>query len=120
NDACTAPLPAAGTGNIILEPLLASVSHLSADSPCRGLGSSTFVAGRDIDGEFWSNPPSIGCDEYRVGALTGPLSVKPVATITNVAVGTSVQFTAQILGRTSASRWEFADGTVVSNRPYAS
>src|SRR5207245_450784 len=31
-----------------------------------------------------------------------------------------VNLTAQISGRTSLSRWDFGDGTVVSNRPYAS
>ncbi len=34
--------------------------------------------------------------------------------------GCEVVFTALIEGRTSASVWEFGDGTVVSNRPYAS
>ena len=73
----------------------------------------------DMDGEPWANPPSIGCDEYWSGSVTGALSVAIVASYTNVAVGFAVDFQAVIGGRVSASRWDFGDGVVVSNRPYA-
>ncbi len=119
NYCCTTPLPVEGTGNITLDPQLASASHLSSSSPCRGAGNAAYTTGVDIDGEAWANPPSIGCDEYRVGAVTGPLSVSILASYTNVAVGFPVDFTALIEGRTTASVWEFADGVVVSNQPYA-
>ena len=52
--------------------------------------------------------------------MNGPLVVGLSAAYTNVGMGYAVAFTAQIQGRTTASRWEFGDGTVVSNRPYAS
>ena len=107
-------------GNISAEPQLADLSHLSAGSPCRGAGSAAYATGLDIDGETWANPPSIGCDEYHPGAVTGPLSVSIQAAYTNVAVGFAVNFTAAIDGRATANRWDFGDGTVVSNRPYAS
>jgi hypothetical protein len=74
----------------------------------------------DIDGEAWANPPSIGCDEYRVGAVSGPLTVVIESSYTNVVPGFVVDFRAQIEGRASASRWDFGDGTVVSNQPYTS
>ena len=48
----------------------------------------------DIDGEAWLNPPSIGCDEYQAGAVTGRLTVAIGAAWTNVAVGFAVDFTA--------------------------
>jgi hypothetical protein len=78
------------------------------------------ATGLDIDGETWANPPSIGCDEYHPGAVTGSLSVSIQAAYTNAAVGFALNFTAAIDGRATASRWEFGDGTVVSNRQYAS
>jgi hypothetical protein len=120
SNCCTTPLPPAGSGNITLEPQLATTSHLSANSPCRGAGLAAGTTGTDIDGEPWANPPSMGCDEYYAGAVTGPLNVAIVAAFTNVAVGSQVPFTAVIDGRASASVWDFGDGVIVSNRPYAS
>jgi len=120
NYCCTVPLPAGGTGNIVLDPQLASATYLSADSPCRGAGSTAYATGTDIDGEAWGNPPSMGCDEYHAGALTGPLTLSVMADHTNAAVGSAVGLTAVIEGRTTGSAWEFGDGVVVSNRPYAS
>ncbi|NOS68491.1 MAG: PKD domain-containing protein [Verrucomicrobia bacterium] len=120
NYCCTTPLPGGGAGNFTAEPQLASLSHLNANSPCLGAGSATYAKGVDIDGEAWAGPPSIGCDEPHPGALTGALSVALQSTYTNVATGFEVNFTAEIGGRVSGSRWEFGDGTIVSNRPYAS
>jgi len=119
NYCCTTPLPA-GPGNLVEEPQLASTSHLSARSPCIGRGSAAYASGLDTDGEPWANPPSIGCDEYWRGSVTGALSVALVAAYTNVAVGFGVDFQGVIGGRVSASRWDFGNGTVVSNRPWAS
>jgi hypothetical protein len=42
------------------------------------------------------------------------------AAYTNVTLGFMVNFTAAIDGRATANRWEFGDGTVLTNRPYAS
>jgi hypothetical protein len=117
---CTSPLPTGGTGNTNAEPQLASTSHLSAASPCRGAGSVTYTNGVDIDGEPWTKPPSIGCDEYWAGSVTGALSVAILTAYTNVPVGFSLDLQAVIGGRLSASSWDFGDGTVLSNRPYAS
>jgi hypothetical protein len=91
---------------------------LSAGSPCRGAGSAAYATGTDIDGESWSNPPSIGCDEYNVGAVTGPLTVNLLANCTNAAVGSAISFTGLIEGRTTDSVWELGDGDVVINQPY--
>ena len=51
--------------------------------------------------------------------MTGPLSVRIAAPYTNVVPACEVSFTARIEGRTTASEWDFGDGAVVSNRPYA-
>jgi hypothetical protein len=115
---CTTPLPGWGTGNLAEEPQLASAWHLSANSPCRGRGSPAHASGLDLDGEPWANPPSIGCDELRAGAVTGPLSVGIAATFTNVAVGYPVGLTALIEGRLTASVWDLRDGVSVTNQPY--
>jgi hypothetical protein len=116
NYCCTTPLPAVGTGNIALDPQLASATYLSADSPCRGAGSAAYATGTDIDGESWGNPPSMGCDEYHTGALTGPLTLSVVADYTNAAVGSLVSLTAVIGGRATASVWDFGDGAVPATR----
>jgi sugar lactone lactonase YvrE len=120
NYCCTAPLPGGGRGNISADPQLASAWLLSAHSPCIGAGSTAYVSGTDIEGEPWANPPSIGCEEFYAGAMIGPLSVAIEAEYTNVVPGLPLNFTAQILGQPSASSWDFGDGTVVSNLPYAS
>ena len=117
NYCCTTPLPTNGVGNISADPQLASASHLSAESPCIGAGSAAYVSGTDIDGEAWANPPSIGCDEYHAGAVTGPLTVS-LASLTNVAIGFPVGLTALIAGRTDLSVWDFGDGSVAVNEPY--
>ena len=117
---CTTPLPASGPGNIVADPQLASASHLSEISPCRGAGLAGTTVGTDIDGESWANPPSMGCDEYYTGAVTGPLNVAIGAAVTNLLVGGPLSLAALIQGRASVSFWDFGDGVIVSNRPYAS
>jgi hypothetical protein len=119
NYCCTTPSPVNGTNNFTTEPQLASVWRLSANSPCIGKGSYDSVSGVDMDGQVWANPPSIGCDEYWSGSQTGDLGCALAVSWTNLAVGFSDSFDASISGRASASRWEFGDGVVASNRPYA-
>ena len=119
NYCCTTPLPANGTGNIGLDPQLASTSHLSADSPCLGAASAAYASGTDIDDELWGNPPSIGCDEYHAGTITEPLSVRFAASYTNMAAGQLVRMTAIIEGRTTESARDFGDGDLALNQPYA-
>jgi parallel beta-helix repeat protein len=119
NYCCTTPLPTNGVGSLDADPQLASATYLSANSPCRGAGSAAYASGTDIDGEAWATPPAIGCDEYHAGAVTGPLRVRIAAAYTNLAAGFEVGFAALIEGRASTSLWDFGDGTVVSNRPYA-
>lgn len=61
---CSQPL-AAGDGNISGDPLFLGDSvHLTAASPCRGTGSAAYAGGVDVDGQPWTNPPSMGCDEW--------------------------------------------------------
>jgi hypothetical protein len=120
NYCCTTPQSAGETGNISVDPQLATASHLSAASPCRGAGSTGYASGSDIDGETWASSPSIGCDEYHSGSVTGPLSVGISPAFTNLAVGFGAEFTGLIEGRTTASTWDFGDGTYATNQPYTS
>ncbi|MCX6928290.1 MAG: PKD domain-containing protein, partial [Verrucomicrobia bacterium] len=120
NYCCTTPLPTNGVGNISLDPQLASASHLSFSSPCRGAGNAAYVTGTDIDGEDWADPPSMGSDEFHASAVGGPLSAVIAASFTSVLTGFTVQLTALIEGRTTASSWDFGDGTKLTNQPYAS
>lgn len=117
NYCCTTPAPGSGTGNITNAPQIASGSHLALASPCRGAGGMGYARGVDLDGEPWLSPPSIGCDEYRMGSMTGPLTVTVQASLAYVAVGSAVDLAGQVEGRTVASVWDFGDGIVVSNRP---
>ncbi|MGA2242005.1 MAG: choice-of-anchor Q domain-containing protein [Verrucomicrobiota bacterium] len=112
---CATPVPG-GLGNTDAEPQLADFSHLAASSPCRSAGVVAQGMGVDIDGEAWATPRSIGCDEYHSGAITGLLSVTIQAAHTNVATGFMVDLSAQISGHASENRWDFGDGTIVSNQ----
>ena len=116
---CTVPAPESGTGNITAEPQFADQFHLSSDSPCRAAGAGIYATGTDIDGEPWANLPSIGCDQYLPGPTTGALGVVVIAAYTNLATGFVGTFIAQIEGRASANTWDFGDGTIVRNQPYA-
>lgn len=115
---CTTPMPA-GADNITNEPALASASHLAAGSPCIGAGDAAYATGTDIDGDSWRNPPSMGCDEWVAGSITGALNTSAWAAYTNVTTGFSVAFRADISGRTTASAWQWGDGGITSNQPYA-
>jgi hypothetical protein len=99
---------------------MASLSRLSAGSPCIGSGSLLFAGGTDLDGNAWANPPSMGCYEWQPANQNGPLSVAISAWQTNCAVGFNDSVTALISGNVASSRWDFGDGTVVSNRPIIS
>jgi alpha-tubulin suppressor-like RCC1 family protein len=118
SNCCTTPDP--GGGSITNEPQMADFSHISAVSPCRGAGNPAWAAGPDIDGESWSNPPAIGCDEYRAGNVVGALSVAILAPYTNATPGFALGFTAQINGHAGRNRWDWGDGSGATNRLFLS
>jgi parallel beta-helix repeat protein/predicted outer membrane repeat protein len=120
NYCCTAPLPTNGFANITNGPALTDNFHISASSPCIGAGNLTSVQGTDMDGELWANPPSIGCDEYHAVITTGQLSVGIQSAFTNLAIGFADNLTAQINGHATMSYWNFGDGILLTNQPYAS
>ena len=115
---CTTPAPG-GAGNLTNDPGLAGVSHLSVGSPCIGGGNNAYASGIDIDGEAWLDPPSMGCDEVMEGSITGVLGVGVWVAFTNSAVGLPLLFRADIVGRATASTWQWGDGSISSNQLYA-
>jgi len=118
NHCCTTPLPTNGIGNISTDPQMVDVTHIGSGSPCINAGSADYTTATDIDGEVWSDPPSIGCDDFVPGSVTGPMDVQILANYTNVVSGFPVQFTALITGRTMGSEWVLGDGLTETNRPY--
>jgi hypothetical protein len=119
NWCCTSPLPGAGTNNFTTDPQLADSFHLAANSLCLDAGNTASASGVDIDGHAWLNPPAVGCDQFYSGTATGALSIAMQASYTNAAAGFMVSLAANIVGHAAASRWDFGDGTILSNRPWA-
>jgi PKD repeat protein len=117
NYSCTTPLPY-GEGNINDDPLLITSTHIPANSPCLGKGSSKYAIGVDIDGEQWLDPPAMGADEYMLGNASGEIVVSIDVNYTNIATGFAISFIAQNQGAISATVWDFGDGTTVSNRAF--
>jgi hypothetical protein len=114
---CSTPLPP-GVSNISSDPHLVDARHLALDSPCRGAGSPTNVAGSDLDGNDWANPPSIGCDEVVTNDFSGPLAVGVTAAWNEVPVGRNMLLTGQIAGRAAGLQWCFGDGPALTNASY--
>ena len=121
NYCCTAPLPTIGTDNISGDPQFVNPTggdfHLQTNSPCINAGSSNAVGSVDLDG----NPRIVGgfvdmgAYEYQLPAPV-PVSPSIQATYTGVSTGIVVGFTGQIAGHATVSRWDFGDGTVISNQ----
>jgi hypothetical protein len=105
----------AGTGNISDDPQLTDGWHLSATSPCRGMGTASAAGGTDLDGDPWANPPSMGCDEADDAAFVGPLSVSLSATYPEVAAYGSLPLTGLVSGRASRVEWSFGEGASFTN-----
>ena len=117
NYCCTTPLPTSGVGNIDADPQLASAARLSSTSPCGGAGSPTFAAGVDIDGEPWANPPCIGADQLTPGSATGEITLEIRTDYTNITVGFTASFVAEVGGRLLSSVWDWGTVQVAPTNP---
>ena len=115
NYCCTMPQHP-GSGNFTNNPQLSDYAHITANSPCRGVGSNVYTYGNDIDGETWSNPPSIGCDEYNTNAL-GDIAIA-VNGNNYTATGLSTTYSGLISGHARNYLWNFGDGILASNTFY--
>jgi len=113
---CSPDLIHGSSGNITNDPALVSFSHIASDSPCVGMGNSSYSTGTDIDGDTWQNPPSIGCDEKVSGeSATGNIVVQLI-TPDSVAEGFVKTVLAYVMGHASGFQIDFGDGTVVVNQ----
>jgi hypothetical protein len=109
----TDPLPS-GSGNIDVDPqLFADGFHLTAASPCIATGTAGVLAGTDIDGQPWNNPPSIGCDEWQPVPVIG---AQPVYQINFPAHG--LTFNVVAAGQTPFTFFWNKDGALIQDDPH--
>lgn len=106
------------SGNITNNPQLVDGFHIAETSPCRGAGATTLYSLTDLDGDAWSSPPSMGCDEFPPAGLFGPLSVTIESSGTNAVVNHPLTFIGRITGSASRLEWNYSDGPVVTNAGY--
>lgn len=118
---CTIPA-SSGTGNISLDPLFAGTRNwrLVSGSPCIDLGDPSLVADDyDLDGDprIWGDGVDMGCDEYYLPGLGGPLAVELESSTDRAVAGTPISFQCNVEGAPAAYVWQFSDGYAVSNMP---
>jgi hypothetical protein len=118
---CTRPyntgMPS-GAGNINANTVnlqMLDLFHIASTSPCRGAGNPLYASGNDLDGEPWSAPPSMGCDEVVISNLVGPLSVSLQAYQPIVPTNHYAFFGGYIMGKAANVSWSFGDGSVATN-----
>ena len=101
-------------GCITNAPGLADGFHLEAHSPCIGAGHAKYATGTDMNGEFWKNPPSMGCDE-RSGNTTPPRQVSIESEALQFTPNLTVNFYGQLEGTPTHLSWTFDDGSGSEN-----
>ena len=107
-NSCTRPLPS-GAGNISADPLLeADGIHLQSGSPCLNAGNSSFATGFDLDGQPWSNPPSMGCDERLLQLAVGQPAIVPTG-------DGKIRLRVVPVGAGPQNFWWFKDGILLAN-----
>ena len=119
---CTAPL-ASGPGNISSPPGLAGYRNwrLVPSSPCIDAGSFSLASGDyDLDGDprVWGGGVDMGCDEFYLPGLGGPLSVAVESDTDRAVVGARVAFRCDVDGAPESYVWQFSDGYSASNTPF--
>ncbi len=113
---CSPDLVHGSQGNITNNPQLATFSHLAPSSPCIGAGNPAYAFERDIDGESWQLPPSMGCDEYAgPGTVLGEIALE-IEGPTEITAGFPAAYTFSAYGPVTRTEVSFGDGTVISNQ----
>lgn len=104
-----------GESNIVADPQILGDYHLAITSPCRGTGSAAFVSGTDLEGQPWSNPPSMGCDEFWEQVIVGPITVGVSSSLPEIAQGGSLTLFGNLTGDATRVAWDFGDGLILTN-----
>ena len=106
---CTASLRP-GIGNIGADPqFLPDGFHLANGSPCRAAGTNV-VTGTDLDGQPWSDPPPIGCDQWQPSPL---IPISPKVLLTADPIGFAM--TCLVAGEEPFTCWWLRDGTIIND-----
>jgi PKD domain len=120
---CTTPMPPAGSGNFTISHLFANPAagnfHLQTNSPCINAGNNSYQTNSvDLDGNprLVGNFVDIGAYEYQAAAPVPLIPGGVQASYTGVSTGIVVTFMGQIAGHPDSTRWDFKDGTVISNQ----
>ncbi|MGD9782073.1 MAG: PKD domain-containing protein, partial [Kiritimatiellia bacterium] len=119
---CMFPL-VSGAGNVSVPPGLAGFDNwrLVAGSPCVDAGNLWLSEGySDLDGDprIWGGGVDMGCDEFYLPGLGGPLSVAVESSADRAVVGTPISFQCDVAGAPESYVWTFSDGFAVSNTPF--
>lgn len=109
------PQSSLGSINVTSNPQLMDDFHIASTSPCRSSGSSLYALDTDLDGEPWSTPPSMGCDEVVESGIVGPLSVSANAQWSEVAERQKMFLNGTVNGRVTRLAWSYGDGSLLTN-----
>ncbi|VGO12202.1 hypothetical protein PDESU_00753 [Pontiella desulfatans] len=113
---CSPDLEHGVDGNITNNPMMISSSHIANGSPCRGMGSSAYASGLDIDGEPWLNPPSMGVDENNGAAtLSGSIQLELLGLPSETTIHTNLICSSVVIGRVSGFELDFGNGHMVAD-----
>jgi hypothetical protein len=104
-----------GLGNLAAHPQLIDPYHLSSTSPCIAAGKPGASTGTDLDGEPWTNPPSIGCDEYVEAGIVGPIDFTLGIADPIITEARNTRLYATLTGRANRVAWDFGDGSSLTN-----
>jgi hypothetical protein len=123
NSCCSWPLPSLVSGNITNKPLFVDLAggntRLQSNSPCINMGDNLYVTNStDLDGNLRivGDVVDMGAYEFQT-VVQESLSVAIQVLYTNLLVGFEANFNGIIHGQAATSnRWDFGDGTVVSNQ----
>ena len=119
---CTTPVTS-GAGNLAVSPGLSGYRNwrLVPSSPCIDAGSFSLASGDyDLDGDprVWGGGVDMGCDEFYLPGLGGPLSVAVESDTDRAVVGARVAFRCDVDGAPESYVWQFSDGYSASNTPF--